>query len=190
MAEKGSKTYLVGDFIFREGEQGNIAYVVESGVVELVKFTGEDYVTLSEITAGTLFGEMAIIDGSPRSASARAKEECTLKEITEEQLKAYMSRSPDTSIDMMRRLASYARSANEKLNKDAFEAANEDTEYSPNDSDKSNIREKVDKNTSKILKEFNEDIDQFTDISPDRTVFITGTAILFLAILMRTTMNI
>ena len=37
MAEKGSKTYLVGDFIFREGEQGNIAYVVESGVVELVK---------------------------------------------------------------------------------------------------------------------------------------------------------
>ena len=81
MAEKGSKTYLVGDFIFREGEQGNIAYVVESGVVELVKFTGEDYVTLSEITAGTLFGEMAIIDGSPRSASARAKEECTLKEI-------------------------------------------------------------------------------------------------------------
>ena len=42
MAEKGSKTYLVGDFIFREGEQGNIAYVVESGVVELVKFTGEE----------------------------------------------------------------------------------------------------------------------------------------------------
>ena len=130
MTSKGLKTYLVGDFIFREGEQGNIAYVVESGVVELVKFTGEDYVTLSEITAGTLFGEMAIIDGSPRSASARAKEECTLKEITEEQLKAYMSRSPDTSIDMMRRLASYARSANEKLNKDAFEAADEDTEYS------------------------------------------------------------
>ena len=183
MTSKGLKTYLVGDFIFREGEQGNIAYVVESGVVELVKFTGEDYVTLSEITAGTLFGEMAIIDGSPRSASARAKEECTLKEITEEQLKAYMSRSPDTSIDMMRRLASYARSANEKLNKDAFEAADEDTEYSSKDNNKSNVKEKVDKNTSKIIKEFNEDIDQFTDISPDRTVFITGTAILFLAIL-------
>ena len=113
MVDKNKKTYLVGDFIFREGDQGNTAYVVESGVVELVKFTGEDYVTLSEITAGTLFGEMAIIDGSPRSASARAKEECMLNEITEAQLKAYMSRSPDTSMDMMRRLASYARTANE-----------------------------------------------------------------------------
>ena len=49
------------------------------------------------------------------------KEECILNEITEAQLKAYMSRSPDTSMDMMRRLASYARTANEKLNKDAFE---------------------------------------------------------------------
>ena len=183
MPTQNIKTYLVGDFIFREGDQGNIAYVVESGVVELVKFTGEDYVTLTEVSAGTLFGEMAIIDGSPRSASARAKEECTLKEITEEQLKAYMSRSPDTSIDMMRRLASYARSANEKLNKDAFESVSEETESSlGNDKDSKN-KEKVDRNTSKIIKEFNEDIDQFTDISPDRAVFITGSAILLLAIL-------
>ena len=73
MTSKGLKTYLVGDFIFREGEQGNIAYVVESGVVELVKFTGEDYVTLSEITAGTLFGEMAIIDGSSQKRLCKSK---------------------------------------------------------------------------------------------------------------------
>ena len=183
MSEKGLKTYLVGDFIFREGEQGDTAYVVESGVVELVKFTGEDYVTLVEVSTGTLFGEMAIIDGSPRSASARAKEECTLKEITEEQLKAYMSRSPETSLDMMRRLASYARTANEKLNKDAFEVANEATETSAQHDVESIRKEKIDKNTSIIIKEFNDDIDQFSDISPDRTVFFTGTAILMLAIL-------
>ena len=183
MSEKGLKTYLVGDFIFREGEQGDTAYVVESGVVELVKFTGEDYVTLVEVSTGTLFGEMAIIDGSPRSASARAKEECTLKEITEEQLKAYMSRSPETSLDMMRRLASYARTANEKLNKDAFEVANEATETSAQHDVESIRKEKIDKNTSIIIKEFNDDIDQFSDISPDRTVFFTGTAILLLAIL-------
>ena len=183
MVDKNKKTYLVGDFIFREGDQGNTAYVVESGVVELVKFTGEDYITLSEITAGTLFGEMAIIDGSPRSASARAKEECMLNEITEAQLKAYMSRSPDTSMDMMRRLASYARTANEKLNKDAFEVASEEL----NTNDIKNINnsqtEKIDKNTSNIIKEFNDDIDQFSDITPDRKVFLTGSAILILVII-------
>ena len=183
MVDKNKKTYLVGDFIFREGDQGNTAYVVESGVVELVKFTGEDYVTLSEITAGTLFGEMAIIDGSPRSASARAKEECMLNEITEAQLKAYMSRSPDTSMDMMRRLASYARTANEKLNKDAFEVASEELNTNEVKNIKNSQTEKIDKNTSNIIKEFNDDIDQFSDITPDRKVFLTGSAILILVIM-------
>ena len=183
MVDKNKKTYLVGDFIFREGDQGNTAYVVESGVVELVKFTGEDYVTLSEITAGTLFGEMAIIDGSPRSASARAKEECMLNEITEAQLKAYMSRSPDTSMDMMRRLASYARTANEKLNKDAFEVASEELNTNEVKNIKNSKTEKIDKNTSNIIKEFNDDIDQFSDITPDRKVFLTGSAILILVII-------
>ena len=183
MVDKNKKTYLVGDFIFREGDQGNTAYVVESGVVELVKFTGEDYVTLSEITAGTLFGEMAIIDGSPRSASARAKEECILNEITEAQLKAYMSRSPDTSMDMMRRLASYARTANEKLNKDAFEFASEELNTKDIKIINNPQTEKIDKNTSNIIKEFNEDIDQFSDITPDRKVFFTGSAILLLVII-------
>ena len=183
MVDKNKKTYLVGDFIFREGDQGNTAYVVESGVVELVKFTGEDYVTLSEITAGTLFGEMAIIDGSPRSASARAKEECMLNEITEAQLKAYMSRSPDTSMDMMRRLASYARTANEKLNKDAFEVASEELNTNDVKNIKNSKTEKIDKNTSNIIKEFNDDIDQFSDITPDRKVFLTGSAILILVII-------
>ena len=183
MVDKNKKTYLVGDFIFREGDQGNTAYVVESGVVELVKFTGEDYITLSEITAGTLFGEMAIIDGSPRSASARAKEECMLNEITEAQLKAYMSRSPDTSMDMMRRLASYARTANEKLNKDAFEVASEELKTNDVKNINNSQTEKIDKNTSNIIKEFNEDIDQFSDITPDRKVFLTGSAILILVII-------
>ena len=183
MVDKNKKTYLVGDFIFREGDQGNTAYVVESGVVELVKFTGEDYVTLSEITAGTLFGEMAIIDGSPRSASARAKEECMLNEITEAQLKAYMSRSPDTSMDMMRRLASYARTANEKLNKDAFEVASEELNTNDVENIKNSQTEKIDNNTSNIIKEFNDDIDQFSDITPDRKVFLTGSAILILVII-------
>ena len=96
--------------------------LIEEGEIELVKFTGDDYITLAEISKGALFGEMAIIDGSPRSGSARAKTSCVLREVSEEQLKQYLSASPQTSLDMMRRLAGYARSANEKLNRDAFES--------------------------------------------------------------------
>ena len=176
-----NKTFMPGDFIFREGEFGKVAYVIEQGEIELVKFTGDEYVTLAEISKGALFGEMAIIDGSPRSGSARAKTSCELREISEEQLKQYLSGSPQTSLDMMRRLAGYARSANEKLNRDAFSETEEEnqTNVSQVQPDRTN-KDKIDSITNKTLKEFNDDIDQFSDITPNRTLFLSGIAILII----------
>ena len=176
-----NKTFLPGDFIFREGEYGKVAYVIEEGDIELVKFTGEDYITLAEISKGALFGEMAIIDGSPRSGSARAKTSCVLREVSEEQLKQYLSASPQTSLDMMRRLAGYARSANEKLNRDAFESdEKEKNEQTLNLEDSQLKKEKIDNFTNKTLKEFNDNIDQFSDINPNKTLFISGFVIIII----------
>ena len=174
-----NKTFLPGDFIFREGEFGKVAYVIEEGDIELVKFTGDEYITLAEITKGALFGEMAIIDGSPRSGSARAKTSCILREVTEEQLKQYLSASPQTSLDMMRRLAGYARSANEKLNADAFESSkkSEEDKNVQNDGLK---KEKIDNFTNKTLREFNDDIDQFSEINPNKPLFISGFVIILI----------
>ncbi len=176
-----NKTFLPGDFIFREGEYGKVAYVIEEGDIELVKFTGEDYITLAEISKGALFGEMAIIDGSPRSGSARAKTSCVLREVSEEQLKQYLSASPQTSLDMMRRLAGYARSANEKLNRDAFESDEKESNEQNSKLENSQIKkEKIDNFTNKTLKEFNDNIDQFSDINPNKTLFISGLIIIII----------
>ena len=120
MSKEEILNLLPGDYIFREGEFGQHAYIINSGTVELVKFTGDQQSVLAELEKGALFGEMAIIDGSARSASARAKTECVLKVVSEEQLKKHLSSSPTASLDMMRRLASYVRNANERLNRDAF----------------------------------------------------------------------
>ena len=176
-----NKTFLPGDFIFREGEYGKVAYVIEEGDIELVKFTGEDYITLAEISKGALFGEMAIIDGSPRSGSARAKTSCVLREVSEEQLKQYLSASPQTSLDMMRRLAGYARSANEKLNRDAFESEEKESNKQNSNLEDSQLKkEKIDNFTNKTLKEFNDNIDQFSDINPNKTLFISGFVIIII----------
>jgi len=64
------RTLAAGDVLFKEGDVGNVAYVVESGMIEICRFTGEDYVTLVELEKGALFGEMALIDSQPRSAMA------------------------------------------------------------------------------------------------------------------------
>ena len=61
-----------GDDLFREGEVGDFAYQIVKGKIEVCKFNGDEYVTLSILEKGALFGEMALIDKQPRSAMARA----------------------------------------------------------------------------------------------------------------------
>lgn len=58
--------------IFREGEIGTMAYVVREGSVAIVKQGDQGYVTLNTISPGGMFGEMALIDGGRRLASAIA----------------------------------------------------------------------------------------------------------------------
>ena len=170
---------LPGDYIFREGEFGQTAFMVDSGTVELVKFTGDQQTDLTELETGALFGEMAIIDGSARSASARAKTECVLKVISEEQLKKHLSSSPTASIEMMRRLASYVRTANERLNRDAF---SEEVGTSLETVTNSGKSTSVDTYTQRTLREFNDDLDEFAKISPKKPLAIAGMTIIAMVV--------
>lgn len=63
-----------GGFVFKEGDAGDQAFIIQAGTVELLK--GET--VIAELCVNTIFGEMALIDGAPRMASARAKTETTL----------------------------------------------------------------------------------------------------------------
>ena len=175
MSKEEILNLLPGDYIFREGEFGQHAYIINSGTVELVKFTGDQQSVLAELEKGALFGEMAIIDSSARSASARAKTECVLKIVSEEQLKKHLSSSPTASLDMMRRLASYVRNANERLNRDAFADVPETDSTSSDPSDKS---DDVDVYTQKVLREFNDDLDEFAKISPKKPLAVAGMVII------------
>ena len=113
--------------------------------------------------------------------ASRAKTSCVLREISEEQLKQYLSASPQTSLDMMRRLAGYARSANEKLNRDAFESDEKESNGQTSNLEDSQLKkEKIDNFTNKTLKEFNDNIDQFSDINPNKTLFISGFVIIII----------
>lgn len=73
-----------GEYIFHEGENAECAFIIESGRVQItIKKDGED-VTVAVLEPGELFGEMAIIDGLPRSASAFAMEDCHLSVISKD----------------------------------------------------------------------------------------------------------
>jgi diguanylate cyclase len=75
-----------GEWIFREGEPGDCAFVIESGHVEITHGQDGGSETLAHLGPGEILGEMALIDGRARSASARALSDTRLRTVTSEQL--------------------------------------------------------------------------------------------------------
>ena len=77
--EKNVDYYDAGETIFQAGDEGNCMYVVQAGEVDVM--VGE---TLIEtIGPGGIFGEMALIDRSPRSATIVARADCRLVALDE-----------------------------------------------------------------------------------------------------------
>ena len=102
-----------GEFIFREGESADYAYVLKAGSVELLKMGLEGEVVLVNLdTPNALFGEMALIDGEPRSASARAASDITITEIQQNDFLAYVQENPTAAMNIMKKMSTELRKAN------------------------------------------------------------------------------
>jgi CRP-like cAMP-binding protein len=85
-------------------------YVVYSGKVGIER-RGE---TIEDLSAGDTFGEMALIDGAPRSATARAKTDCEVAPITESAFLHLVHDTPIFALTIMHNLADRLRRANER----------------------------------------------------------------------------
>ncbi len=99
-----------GEVIFKEGEFGKVMYEVYSGTVEIIsEFGTEDAKNLTELKKGGIFGEMAIIDISPRSTTAVAKTDVQLLEIPESKLGEYFKKNPDKILAIMKNISGRIR---------------------------------------------------------------------------------
>ena len=95
--------FAAGDVIFSEGDKGDVMYVVRSGEVS-IEHQGHVMETLG---GGGIFGEMALIDGSPRSATVRANTDCEVVSITEKTFLFLVHETPYFAIAVMRALAGH-----------------------------------------------------------------------------------
>jgi CRP-like cAMP-binding protein len=98
-------TLKPGEVIFDKGDKGDKMYVIRSGEVQIL-IDGNIVETLA---SGGIFGEMALIDGSPRAATARAKTECEVAPITEKTFLFLVHETPYFAIAVMRTLADRLR---------------------------------------------------------------------------------
>lgn len=95
-----SRYFQTGEIIFTEGEMGDCSYFIEQGRIEIfIQREGKDH-TLALLGKNEIFGEMAIIDEFPRSASARALSPTKLGIIHREQLKDRLT-DADSVVRMM-----------------------------------------------------------------------------------------
>lgn len=79
--------FASGNIIFREGDSGDAWYAIYKGEVEVQKKTNGGEKTIKILGPRTCFGEIAVLDGLPRSASIRAKEDTTLLRIPQDEFK-------------------------------------------------------------------------------------------------------
>lgn len=105
------KRFEPGERIFVSGDEGSVMYAVRSGSVSILS-AGE---VLETVRPGETFGELSLIDGSPRGANAVAREETEVAVIDERAFNYLVERNPAFALDLMRRLARRLRRMNENL---------------------------------------------------------------------------
>jgi CRP/FNR family transcriptional regulator, cyclic AMP receptor protein len=97
-----------GEIIFKEGDEADQLFAIKSG--EIAIQLGNR--TLAELSANSIFGEMALIDDAPRSATAVAKTDVELVAISEKQFLFLVSQTPFFALKVMRVLARRLRATN------------------------------------------------------------------------------
>ncbi len=80
--------------LFKEGEPGDEMYLIKSGKVKIIKKVGDEIKVLAVLKEGDFFGEMAIVDGSPRSATSVSEGETHLIIFDKSALKKKMGEEP------------------------------------------------------------------------------------------------
>jgi len=110
-ATEETRSYRAGQVIFTEGEAGHEFFVVRAGKVAI----RHGNKTLQVLEAGEIFGEMALIDSEPRSASAIAETDCEIVPVSEKQFLFMSSEAPYFGLNVMRVLAKRLRASNNAL---------------------------------------------------------------------------
>lgn len=106
------REYVPGDVLFREGESGDVMFVIQSGAVRVTKsVAGEDKV-LAVLGPGEFVGEMAILNGKPRNATATVVEPSRCLVVGAQTLQAMLLRNPEIAVRLIKKLAKRLDAAN------------------------------------------------------------------------------
>jgi CRP/FNR family transcriptional regulator, cyclic AMP receptor protein len=123
------RTLAAGETLFNAGDPGESLYVVRSGEVELyIKDTAGQRIPLAIVGRGEVFGELALLDRSPRTATAVALADSELLELDRDDLLLLFRTSPAAALRLLAAMGHMTRKADELLKTRVSRNANEEAE--------------------------------------------------------------
>jgi uncharacterized membrane protein len=118
-----------GETLFKAGDPGDSLFVVKHGQVELyIRDTTGQKIVLSHLDPGEIFGELALLDGGARTATAVAIDDTTLIELDREDLLVLFRKAPTAALRLLSVMGHMTRKADELLKKRVSRNVNEEVE--------------------------------------------------------------
>jgi len=109
------RDFPAGAVVFEEGDPGSRMYVIRSGAVRILKRVGAREIELARLGAGEAFGEMALLEGQPRSATAAVVAAARILEIDQAAFDDLVQRNGEIALRLLRRLSARLREANRQI---------------------------------------------------------------------------
>ena len=113
--DRFARDFRAGTVLFQEGQPGDFMYVVQTGAVEIRRRVGEAERVLAVLPPGEFLGEMAILNGRPRSATAVVAVDSRLLVIEGTTFEAMMRARPEIAMRIIKSLATRLESANQHI---------------------------------------------------------------------------
>jgi pSer/pThr/pTyr-binding forkhead associated (FHA) protein len=107
--------FRAGEKIYGEGDPGSEMFIVQSGSIRIFRALAGADQELAVMEKGDFFGEMSVLEGTPRSASAQAVEDCELIEINSTVFDRMIRGNIEIAVRMLRKLSTRLQEANRRL---------------------------------------------------------------------------
>jgi CRP-like cAMP-binding protein len=114
-SELQGREFGAGDVLFREGEPGEVMYVIEQGSVRLTKDIDGEPTTLAELTPGDFVGELAIVGGGSHTTTAVATSATRCLSIRSDALESMVTSNKEIAVRFIKGLASRLVASHEML---------------------------------------------------------------------------
>ena len=115
LIQKFGKELPAGTVLFKDGDTGKQMFVIQKGKIKISKQIGAQEKTLAILPAGEFFGEMAILNNEPRTATATVVEDCLLLVIDSKTFESMIRGNAEIALRMIKKLAERLKEADEQI---------------------------------------------------------------------------